>query len=494
MSYGLKKLEHLFNDTLNEFQNNMNNLGPKYKNIQELLHIRDNDPHIQSLINAYALIHSSYKFENNVIGNRQINSILYNILDYKVTNDPIIILNIKSYEPYDQDNSIIIKENTKLINIYNQILITKGLHFINNIEITNKNIQTINGVHYLVVSVKSNDLKYINSITCYISQRLLKYIFWNEIYREEKDILIQLRPEYNIKGKITLNTDIQYDKYYKDILHKVTLCINIKPKIDTFNILIPIIENQEDLIIEKFNINHIYCINKCITTTHNINFIKDILEYNISMEDIIIRKLLKVHCFKDNSSIELQHSKNNINGWYLSFYNNNTYINFTTNMAYYDYFICEVEYINKEIYNNNFIFEEYIPLIPIIETIKYDLEQISYKNNNIIDIIYKRINLNIYNLIPYIRSLLDLIEYNNINIENYICEETVYIKVHNSIQIPTCGYNIKLNINLDNILLLLYIYNQVKNKINSYITIEFHTPFGVITYNNDYINIFRYIE
>ena len=97
MSYGLKKLEHLFNDTLNEFQNNMNNLGPKYKNIQELLHIRDNDPHIQSLINAYALIHSSYKFENNVIGNRQINSILYNILDYKVTNDTIIILNIKYY-------------------------------------------------------------------------------------------------------------------------------------------------------------------------------------------------------------------------------------------------------------------------------------------------------------------------------------------------------------------------------------------------------------
>lgn len=367
-----------YNDIINNFIQN---------SYYSKLYVETQDTQFRKLIESFAILQAYQKYDYDVNMNNMILSILYNSSNFTFMHTDVIKTNLICEENITIQKNTIYENNTLYTNKYD-------IHCINGSII---NVQTIesNMQYYMRIIIKLNN-KDVKNISFIGSTHII-----NNIFANYTTVNVNIN---NIYYSCSLNIANIYEYCFYNEFGNIFHINNIN-KINTNIITIDIpLTKYIQTSLNDIQINTILLENKLIYS-NIIEIEPNINKYHINLPTEY--DLLYIIEVKNDITILLP-AKEHINGWYLTYENNNWFININCNepMNCYIDMMC----YTKNVYTNNLKPLEYMPC-----TIQYTylIERLNLMYKNYIIKLIMLLNNTYTNDYKHIFELLKL--YNNYN-------------------------------------------------------------------------------
>jgi hypothetical protein len=446
--------EDYFKRNLQRFQKKMLELQNKYPSLGSTLNI-DRDPHIEHMINAFALISSDLQYRQEKKINQESESIVYNFPSSRFNiSPPIGVLKLNADEDYNIPKG-------SVVNCGGSIFKSLYDHHISKVEIQEvkkegKNIK-------ITFSKFSKDMRRID---LYCEFNVLNKIF---MLSNVVDIVVLNREQYKTHAQCVLKADLNL----KNLLHfRESQCfISIEDLIlqgtgNLFSVLIPC-EDIDHVDITSFETNCVFIENRYQNYTSSFLMKKPgehliLLENNDSL--ITVKKVF-------DEEKEVQHLSKDNKGWYLLKDGESylIYLSIANGPIY-----CEVECFSKNLnYNLLPFFEEFVPA-----KVKWFLKACDSTEYNGIDGTVKTMKL-FYeetSVEDYVYTLIDFVNLDKENIKLISVEVIDSVKpqfIGNHI-VSQVGKIVSIECETKDYILLKSLVKDIQEKYEHFIDFIFH--------------------
>jgi hypothetical protein len=461
-------LEDIFSENMINLKNRIDTIGSKYPNLMKAFSFKKNDPHVEKMINAFALISASLEHEVAKKMAKEIRSIFLNIYpDEFATNPPVGIIKITP----NQGKHFKINKNQILRDTSNIFKIKRDF-YINDIKITKITKTFYKNQLGIEILINGNNLNELTNIDFFMDLNTLNHIFASELSIKA---IIKNREYYDSECDLSLHEDFSIKEFafnHKQQcfcrLNNLTLQNNIQNNLEIFIPLKYNLNNEPNI-----QTNCLVAINRFSSQSYPFlleNNKECIIPIDSNHEIIKVNKILNL-----NGKV-IPYVNEDLSGWHCVINKENICV--YIDQPFHETVFCEIECFNKEINVENPYFDEYIP--GYVSWVENPSEPLKYIYNNEVSKLIQFIYLDQKTpkeIFTIISQLLSNVEFSNIE----EIETIKPVKVLNYI-IPQIHAVISCLTNSKNFLLLRNVVYEIKKRTNSEVQILFNTSLGEVLY------------
>lgn len=466
-----KILENLHSKVIDEYRGNIELFTDQAPQLIKNLKVKERDPHVEQMIDAFALIHASYRYNNTVVADKQVNSILFNILDMKLYAPCGQVL------AYNNDNSNYVVKKGTLIKDQDNIFVVAQDSHINHLEIKGKKLEIINGAMNLILTfdVENSNFTTINLFT---HEDVITALFLN---KHSKNVTVYNRDEYTTvaQAKWQKPNNIQDSIHFAHKYNSFTIenidMVGVKKQ---FSIAIPLEENM-DILAHKISTNKILIQNSFFDMSENIFFTEDNYQYNLDLPGKEIIDILNLYIVTEEETFKLDPATINSDGWYAIVEEDRISVGFASIKPEYLYFYCEVKCINTHLHHNQLEFDEYAPVKLLWDNYMQPPCKNVYKTN--VALVTSLLNIKVENIAQAMENLIGCYDpFSAMKIVMDRKERIVKIDNYGHFQIPKEGYRVYLSTSNLKMSLLHGAIGEIRKHIDCFLHFIIKTPKGTL--------------
>ena len=473
-------LEEIFSEQMFSLKQRINNIGHKYPNLIKIFSLKKNDPHIEQMINSFALISASLEHEVTKKIAKEIQSILINV--YPEEFAPIPPSGTVKITP-NNGKFFKISKQTKLSD--NKILfMTRRDTFVGDVYIKGITKTFLNNNYGLEINLTGNNLSELSTIDLFIDIKTINAILGSDLTIKGT---LKNRAEYSTEFDVSIINDFSIKEFCFNDSHFSFLRISdLKPHSSATNdltIFIPV--KFPNLISEETYIQtNIVVIENKFTTFSTPFFVKQGEETPLPKDQNFAIRLIKN--IQSMSGEIIPNVKENINGWHtiITKQGMSLFIDGSWNGGNEGHIIAEIECYNTNHNLENISFEEYLPGKVFWNEMpgNYHLQDEINEVTRLIQFMHIDHN-SIHNSLNFMSEILSI--YNNslnVQFQNISTLDTIKpIKISNYV-LPKIHKLISCSTNTNNFLLLRHIIEEIKNKTDQKLDFLFNSPMGEMYY------------
>lgn len=470
------KIEEIFQKNLDLLKNRIENIGQTYPELLQLFKFNNKDPHIEHMINAFALISSSLEFQVERKIPKEIGSIFLNMDPENFCSRAptgLVKIHPNSNKHFTIKSGHVIIDNNNFFKVKRDFALT-------NASIINFQINTFKNQYGIKIQLKGHSLISLKEFDLWINEDAL-----NAIFQDSYIIKATLLNSENYETECTLklhkqNNLTDFCIYSKQFCFLRVCDLKIQQSVgDVIEIFIPLKKTIIESILDIKN-NIVVIENKFLKNTSSFKLIgkkENQLFVDNNCKIINIKKVI------NSKGVIIEHINDNQHGWHAIINDNNFSIYKDTEEIE---VFAEVECINKKLKLGNPFFQEYVSAF--ISWFDYPHQVYEHMTQDSIGKLSSMFFLQDFhpkNTFNIIKSFIKM--YNtkfNLNFSDVdIIQSIKPVKIMNY-TVPQLRNTIIANTDSENFLLMHHISFTLRKKLSIDIDFIFNTPSTEVFFQN----------